>query len=164
MKLCSVQDLNSAPDDEFIKNCNTLFETAPVLSKLLLENRPFNSYLDLISFAERAINLSDLADKIEIVNAHPRIGAPTASLSSISRIEQGGADKNLEHILQRLKELNERYEQKFGFKFVVFVNGRSRSEIVPELEKRMNNSREHELKAGLEAMILIAKDRLLKYQ
>lgn len=45
---------------------------------------------------------------------------------------------------------------------MTFVNGRPRRDILPELEKRMNNSTLLELETGLEAMILIAHDRLEK--
>ncbi len=50
--------------------------------------------------------------------------------------------------------LNEEYEKKFGFRFVVFVAGRPRDAIIPIIKDRMNNSREQELATGLRYFLL----------
>ena len=61
-----------------------------------------------------------------------------------------------------LAELNKTYEDQFGFKFVVFVAGRPRREIIPILEARLNNQPDQELETGLREMMKIARDRLKK--
>ena len=40
-------------------------------------------------------------------------------------------------VLAELAELNKTYEEKFGFRFVVFVNRRPRAEILPVLRERL---------------------------
>src|SRR5207248_654896 len=69
-----------------------------------------------------AAQLSD-EEKKEVLDAHPAIGAKT--MSARSAVEQGDDDT------PELDELNRAYEEKFGFRFVVFVNRRPKSEIVP---------------------------------
>jgi 2-oxo-4-hydroxy-4-carboxy-5-ureidoimidazoline decarboxylase len=93
-----------------------------------------------------------------VLDAHPRIGADPASLSALSRREQGGAADRA--TLAELAELNDAYERAFGFRFVVFVAGRSKAEIVPVLRRRLANDRAAELRAGLEQFLAIALDRL----
>ena len=61
------------------------------------------------------------ADKLEALDAHPAIGA-RAGLSERSAAEQGADADPV--ILTELAYLNQVYEEKFGFRFVVFVNGR----------------------------------------
>ena len=56
--------------------------------------------------------------------------------------------------------LNELYEQRFGFRYVVFVAGRPRDEIVPLLERALVNDREAELRRAIDDAIYIAGDRL----
>jgi 2-oxo-4-hydroxy-4-carboxy--5-ureidoimidazoline (OHCU) decarboxylase len=70
--------------------------------------------------------------------------------------------QELEQVYRRLKELNDLYEKKFGFKFVVWVAGRPKSAIIPILEQRLNNTASEELNTGLKAMLDIARDRLSK--
>ena len=93
-------------------------------------------------------------EKIETLNAHPRIGGDLASLSAQSLKEQGSDS------VPELARLNDEYEGRFGFRFVVFVNRRPKSEIVTVLEQRLRNNREQEMAAGLSAIVDIAEDRL----
>jgi 2-oxo-4-hydroxy-4-carboxy--5-ureidoimidazoline (OHCU) decarboxylase len=95
------------------------------------------------------------ADKKAVLDAHPAIGArPT---SARSRVEQGSDDDP--DVLAELAELNRAYEEKFGFRFVVFVNRRSRREIIPILRDRLGRSREEELTTGVDELVQIAIDR-----
>ena len=111
------------------------------VEKLALEDDP------LVSARDVARGLSE-DEKVEALAAHPRIGERSP--------EQHGDDPA---VLAELAELNRAYEERFGFRFVVFVNGRSRAEILPELRMRLRNTREQELDTGLDALVSIAEDR-----
>lgn len=91
------------------------------------------------------------AEQLALLAAHPPIGA--RGLSARSAAEQG-ADEAAE-----LDELNRRYEERFGFRFVVFVNRRPKREIVEVLRLRLERPREQELATALEELIAIAEDR-----
>ncbi len=69
-----------------------------------------------------------------------------------------------EEVFAELRKLNDAYETKFGFKFVVFVNGRQKREIIPVLGERLEREREAELDLGLTEMMKIAYDRLKKLE
>jgi 2-oxo-4-hydroxy-4-carboxy--5-ureidoimidazoline (OHCU) decarboxylase len=94
-------------------------------------------------------------DKREVLDAHPAIGAKATSARS--QAEQGTDDDP--DVLAALDVLNRAYEEKFGFRFVVFVNRRPRREIVPILRKRLEHSREQELETGVDELVQIAVDR-----
>ena len=55
--------------------------------------------------------------------------------------------------------LNQVYEEKFGFRFVVFVDGRPKAEILEVLRERLARTREEELETGVRELVAIAKDR-----
>jgi 2-oxo-4-hydroxy-4-carboxy--5-ureidoimidazoline (OHCU) decarboxylase len=97
-----------------------------------------------------AATLTD-AEKKEVLDAHPAIGAKT--LSPRSAAEQGTDDA------PELTELNRAYEAKFGFRFVVFVNGRPKRELVPILQARLQRTRADELTTALDELVSIAEDR-----
>jgi 2-oxo-4-hydroxy-4-carboxy--5-ureidoimidazoline (OHCU) decarboxylase len=99
---------------------------------------------------EVAAHLSE-DEKKEVLDAHPAIGATT--LSARSAAEQG-ADSAPE-----LDQLNQAYEARFGFRFVVFVNGRPKSAIVRVLRERIERTREQELATALDELVSIAEDR-----
>jgi 2-oxo-4-hydroxy-4-carboxy--5-ureidoimidazoline (OHCU) decarboxylase len=62
-----------------------------------------------------------------------------------------------EHVTHTLDEPD---EQRFGFRFVVFVNGRPRSAILEVLKDRLHNPRKRELETATTEMFRIARDRL----
>ena len=78
-------------------------------------------------------------------------------MSALSRAEQEAFDDDVE---SEVRLLNEAYERRFGFRFVVFVNRRPRSEISAEMRERMARGRDEEMEDGLRAVIDIAEDRM----
>ena len=105
----------------------------------------------LLHARDIASGLSD-AEKKEVLDAHPAIGAK-GRLSARSAAEQGNDEA------PELDELNRIYEERFGFRFVVFVNGRRRSEIVPIIRERLGRTRADELATALDELVSIAEDR-----
>ena len=101
-----------------------------------------------LGVAERVALELDEEDQVAALATHPRIGEPSE--------EQRGAEPE---VLAELKRLNEEYERRFGFSFVVFVNRRTRAELLPVLKERLSRTREEELEAGLRALCEIATDR-----
>jgi 2-oxo-4-hydroxy-4-carboxy--5-ureidoimidazoline (OHCU) decarboxylase len=103
---------------------------------------------DPLGAAEEVALALPEADQVAALAAHPRIGEPSA--------EQRGAEPE---VLAQLARLNEEYERRFGFEFVVFVNGRTRAELLPVLEERLGRTREEELETGLRELCAIARSR-----
>ena len=101
--------------------------------------------------------IAELTDdeKLEALNAHPAIGA--RRLSARSAAEQGTDDERA--TFTELERLNRAYERRFGFRFVVFVNRRPKSEIIPILRERLERTREQELDTALHELVAIARDR-----
>jgi 2-oxo-4-hydroxy-4-carboxy--5-ureidoimidazoline (OHCU) decarboxylase len=91
-----------------------------------------------------------------VLAAHPAIGE-RKGLSARSAAEQGSDDDP--EVLAELAELNRVYEERFGFRFVVFVNRRPRREIVPVLRARLERRPGEELETGVDELVLIAIER-----
>lgn len=106
---------------------------------------------DPLDVADDVIDELSEDEKIEALNTHPRIGEASP--------EQHGEEAE---VLAELRELNRAYESKFGFKFVVFVAGRPRREIVPVLRERLQRSQAEELETGLRELVAIARDRWIR--
>jgi 2-oxo-4-hydroxy-4-carboxy--5-ureidoimidazoline (OHCU) decarboxylase len=95
-------------------------------------------------------------EKVEILAAHPAIGQ-RGGLSARSAAEQG--DDADPEVLAELAELNAEYEARHGFRFVVFVNRRPKTEILAVLRERLPNSTDEELETALSELVAIADDR-----
>ena len=98
----------------------------------------------------------DEAEKIEALSAHPAIGQ-RSGLSERSALEQGW-DRD-PAVLSELAYLNQVYEEKFGFRFVIFVAGRPKREVLEVLRERIANTREQELDTACHELVAIARDR-----
>ena len=136
-----------------------VFERAPGLVERLSPIVPPGTVPEAVIAAARGVIASlPEPERIAILNAHPRIGADPGSLSAASRAEQGAAADV--DTLAELVHLNSEYERRFGFRFVVWVNGRSKAEIVPVLHERMRHTRAEELEIGIGQFLAISLDRL----
>ncbi|GAA5897566.1 hypothetical protein JCM8208_003306 [Rhodotorula glutinis] len=101
------------------------------------------SYTALVDLAADIVAQWDVDDQAAFLAAHPRIGE-TKNLSTASQGEQApkqGQQGTPGEVLKRLQVLNSLYEDAFpGLRFITFVNGRSRAEIVPEIESLLSLS------------------------
>ena len=95
-------------------------------------------------------------EKVELLAAHPAIGQRTG-LSARSRAEQG--DDADPEVLADLERLNRAYEQRHGFRFVVFVDRRPQAAILAVLRERIERPTAAELETALDELVAIATDR-----
>jgi OHCU decarboxylase len=163
----SIDDLNGLAPDAFAAALSSLFEGAPRFLRRVAEARPFETDAELLAAAhEVAISMPE-EERIELIEAHPRIGADAGTVSALSFDEQGYEEEAAEgaetaRAYAELAMLNEIYEARFGFRYVVFVAGRSKAEIVPLLEHALRNDRDAELRRAVDDAIDIAADRLAR--
>jgi 2-oxo-4-hydroxy-4-carboxy--5-ureidoimidazoline (OHCU) decarboxylase len=109
-----------------------------------------------LGHAREVIESLSEEEKLEALDAHPAIGA-RAGLSTRSAAEQG--DDADPEVLGELARLNRAYEERFGFRFVVFVNRRPKAEILDVLRERIGRPREQELDTAVGELVAIAEDR-----
>ncbi|KAA1106633.1 hypothetical protein PGT21_036721 [Puccinia graminis f. sp. tritici] len=143
----------------------------PILREEIQEKSP-NSYSELIDHCQHIVeNRFSCDEQVNFLASHPRIGE-VKGLSKFSSKEQGNQTDPA--ILARLKELNMLYEQTYpGLRYVTFVNGRSRAEIVKEMEDLLTKEErpttevhlqdkewQAELKRGIGDVFKIAQSRL----
>jgi OHCU decarboxylase len=169
VRLRPIAELNLLGLDEFATAVRPLFEAAGPLAEALHADRPFSSYANLLDRAESIADRLSPAEQIEVVSGHPRIGESAATVSQTSALSyrEQGYDREaalppdeVQRVYRDLAELNRAYEARFGFRFIVFVNGRPKSEIVNVLRHRLHNELDDELQTALQAIFLIARDRL----
>ena len=161
-----VEDLDALPEEAAIEFLKTIFEGGPRFLANLAAARPFGTDEGLIGAAHELGRTLDMDAQIELLDAHPRIGADPATVSTLSRAEQGYGEADAPDadpeawIGEELETLNEAYERIFGFRFVIFVAGRPPSEILSILERALRDYKEPELRRGVDEIVYIAADRL----
>jgi 2-oxo-4-hydroxy-4-carboxy--5-ureidoimidazoline (OHCU) decarboxylase/GNAT superfamily N-acetyltransferase len=193
----SVADLDSLPAEAFASEMAPLVEGAPAFLEAMAAARPFETDERLMTVAFEIAHALPEEARVQLVDAHPPIGAAADAVSELSYLEQGYAQARvavasardeegdgvyeeeslfsdaelaeqaaqlraaeLRRADEELAMLNELYQQRFGFRYVVFVAGRPRDEIVPLIEHALVSDREVELRRAVDDAIYIAGDRL----
>ena len=164
--------LNGASPTAFAAAVGPLFESAPRFLTRLAAERPFDDWEGLFVVGRAIAHVMPEAEQVELVDAHPRLGAAPDSVSALSFREQGYdrpnggagggervADAAAGSVAAELGQLNAAYEARFGFRYCVFVAGRSRAALLPGLRTALHADRAAELRRAIDAVVDIAVAR-----
>jgi len=159
--------LDRLPEAEFVAAMAPLFEGAPRFLARLVAGRPFGSTERLFDQALEIALAMPEDEQRELIDAHPRLGAPPGSVSALSYVEQGygaeaggaTAESEREHVAAELARLNEAYEARFGFRYCVFVAGRPRAALLPGFEAALLADPDTERRRALGEVVAIARAR-----
>jgi 2-oxo-4-hydroxy-4-carboxy-5-ureidoimidazoline decarboxylase len=163
----SVEDLDALDAASCTAALAPLFEGAPRYLTRLASARPFGDAETLFARAREIARAMPEPEQVELIDAHPRLGAPPGSVSAFSFREQGydqaaadaAAEAERTRVDAELGRLNAAYEARFGFRYCVFVAGRPRAALLPGMEAALAADREAELHRALDAVVDIAAAR-----
>ena len=144
--------MRELPRQLSVEELAELFEGRTRFVELLAERE------DPLEAAPAVIEELTEEEKVEAVNAHPAIGG--RGLSPRSAEEQGAEADPV--VQTELAYLNQVYEEKFGFRFVVFVDRRPKAEILEVLRERLERTPDEELDVALKELVAIARDRWIR--
>lgn len=138
-----------------------LFEGAPAfIARFVAAEPPLDDPDRLFATARAIAHAMPEPEQIELIDAHPRLGAPPDTVSAMSFREQGYDHASVDDLGATFERLNDAYEARFGFRYCVFVAGRSRPALLPGFEAALGaEDRDAERRRALDAVIDIAADR-----
>ena len=163
----SLADLNSLTREEaqkeLLKCCGS-----GVWAKRLAAHHPYANIDQVLEQSETIWWSLAPDDWLEAFRSHPKIGeqkaevATTKAAEKWAEQEQSGTHNAQEEVLAELAELNLRYEERFGFIFIVCATGKTASEILSLLRQRINNHPDEELRIAAAEQAKITALRILK--
>lgn len=165
--LPAISALPTLDRSEKSKALGLLFEPCPTLVDLVLPltNTEYKSWIELIERVREELHgLKPSDPRVSgIIAAHPRLGAKKVD-SAQSQAEQKSLGSQSESEAKLLLEANNKYEETFpGLRYVVFVAGRPRSEILENMYSRISEGNfDLEVTRAFDAMCDIAIDRQAK--
>ncbi|WP_456425244.1 2-oxo-4-hydroxy-4-carboxy-5-ureidoimidazoline decarboxylase [Rhodocaloribacter sp.] len=162
-----LEALNRLPEasarDAFLRCCGS-----NRWAEAMTARRPFADEDAVFEAAREVWRGLEPRDRLEAFAAHPRIGdlehlrERFASTRAWAAGEQGGVAEATEDELRRLAEGNRRYEERFGFIFIVCATGKSAGEMASLLEARLANPPGEELRIAAGEQEKITRIRLEK--
>jgi 2-oxo-4-hydroxy-4-carboxy-5-ureidoimidazoline decarboxylase len=131
--------------------------------------RPIASVFALSEEADRVWGAMEEADWLEAFACHHRIGERKVSAqagaqsAAWSRAEQAQTSSASEKVLVEIATGNQKYEELFGFTYIVCATGKSAEEMLAILKRRLGSTRESELREAAEQQRQIMQIRLGKW-
>jgi OHCU decarboxylase len=131
----------------------------------MVERQPFADAQTLLAAGDSVWQSLAEDDRLEAFAAHPRIGDADGGHQSQrgaawSRNEQAGMHSVPAVLAARIAEDNRRYEERFGYTFIICATGRTPAEMAAALNARLTNSPGHELRVAAEEQRQIMRLRL----
>ena len=163
--MMTLADLNAATREAFIAYLGGVFEHSPWVAERAYDSLPFRTRADLHAAMAAAVRDAGEEQRVALLRAHPELAGRAAvqgEMTDFSTREQGGSgllDCSPRELAQ-LQSLNRSYAVKFGFPFIIAVQGLDRAGIVEAFVRRLGNSPEAEVSEALRQVERIAGLRL----
>ena len=154
-------DLNNLNRDKFVSLFGVIFEKTQWIAEKLFDHKPFKNKEDLINKMFQIYESTQKNEVLVILKSHPKL-AVEKNLTKHSSEEQSNANlKNCtDEEYNEFKRLNNEYEEKFGFPFIIAVKGKNKIEILNNFRQRINNDIELEFSEAKSQVKKIAQFRL----
>src|SRR5215213_10835206 len=122
----------------------------------MIAARPFGSRDSVFSAADRIWSLLSASDWVEAFEHHPRIGERTSAVAQGVRAaewssrEQAGIETAGDDLRKALAALNQEYERRFGYIYIVCATGKTPEEMLALADKRLRNAAAAEIRVAAE--------------
>ncbi|MGO4330438.1 2-oxo-4-hydroxy-4-carboxy-5-ureidoimidazoline decarboxylase [Cupriavidus sp. 2TAF22] len=161
----TLDQLNALPAATFVQVLGGIYEHSPWVAEAAAAQRPFANAATLADAMRAIVDGAGDAAQIKLVRAHPELAGKAAvrgELTAESTREQSGAglDQCSAEEFEQLQTLNRRYNEKFGFPFILAVRGYDRAGIIGEFARRAANEPAAELQTCINQIHRIAQFRL----
>lgn len=165
MDKMSLAELNSAEPAAFVAALDGIYEHSPWVAEAVASHRPFANVATLHEAMAAAVRSAPEERQLALIRAHPDLAGKAARagrLTADSTAEQAsaGLDQLSEEEYARFQTLNTRYQEKFGFPFIICVRRHTKDSILRQFRRRLENDPDQERTTALAEIRHIAALRL----
>jgi 2-oxo-4-hydroxy-4-carboxy-5-ureidoimidazoline decarboxylase len=161
----SISQINALSAAEFTSVFGPVFEHSPWIAEATADQRPVAGFEKLHAKLCETVRTAPVEKQLALIEAHPDLvgrAAPAGTLTSESTKEQATAGLNnlTSAEIALFQKQNSAYREKFGFPFIICARLNKKDAILAGFERRLQNTREVEIKTALEEIFKIAELRL----
>jgi N-carbamoyl-L-amino-acid hydrolase len=168
--MTTLSELNSCNATTFIERLRGIYEHSPWIPERAAAQRPFVNITALKLALQGVVSAASLDEQLGLIRAHPELAGKAAvagQLTAESTSEQARSGLHLcsAEEFAALHRLNQDYNDKFGFPFILAVKGPdgqglTRRAIIATFTRRLQNQRADEIAECLRQIKRIAELRL----
>ena len=166
----TLDQLNRASREAFTRLLDGTYEHSPWIAERAWEARPFTTIAGLKLALIAAVRASTREEQLALIRAHPELAGKAMlakTLTNESTLEQGkaGLTQCTPEEFRLIHSLNDRYNQRFGFPFILPVRGPrgtglNKQAIIAAFERRVAHHPDFEFSEALRNIHRIAEIRL----
>lgn len=166
----TLDQLNRASREAFTRLLDGTYEHSPWIAERAWEARPFTTIAGLKLALVAAVRASSREEQLALIRAHPELAGKAMlarTLTNESTLEQGkaGLTQCTPEEFRLIHSLNDRYNQRFGFPFILAVRGPrgtglNKQAILSAFERRVAHHPDFEFSEALRNIHRIAEIRL----
>ncbi|PAD89271.1 OHCU decarboxylase [Niallia circulans] len=157
----TIAEINQMNRQEFIEKIGWVFEHSPWIANKTWKYHPFPSLNTLYQLMVQAVTEAPIEDQLDLIRAHPDLGAKLQMTSSSSKEQKGaGLNQLSQQEFMQFAALNKAYSEKFGFPFILAVKGHTKDSIYQSMKERINHTKKEEFQTALIEIFAISKYRL----
>ena len=153
--------------DEIIDLLKSIYEHSPWVPIRLFSTK-INTIIDkeyLYKKMKAIVDNASKKEKLKLIRSHPELGNKLQKIDELtkySKEEQKSAGLNqcTAEEFKVLTDLNQQYRTQFEFPFIIAVKGLYKSEIISEMKKRVNSTKQEEFETAMNEIHKIAKLRI----
>ncbi|GAA3991514.1 hypothetical protein GCM10022279_13320 [Comamonas faecalis] len=166
----TLEQLNAAPLSEAVQLLDGVYEHSPWIAEAALARRPFTSLAQLKYAMVQALDAAGEERQLQLIRAHPELAGKamvgkTLTAESTNEQNKAGLTDCTPKEFERIQQLNQDYNARFGFPFILAVRGPrglglSKRQIIDTFARRLDNPRDFERAEALRNIHRIAEIRL----
>ena len=157
----SIETINQMNRSAFTQALGAIFEDTPTIADQVWLQRPFTDVMELYQDMITVVRSMTTQQQLTLIRAHPDLGSKAAMAVDSIREQSGvGLDRLNKAEYDRFHNLNQSYQDKFGFPFIIAVKNQTKSSILTAFEQRMQNSVTMEIEQAIAEICQIARFRL----
>ena len=166
----TLAQLNAATPDDGVALLEGVYEHSPWIAAAALAQRPFADLPALTRALVDAVRTGGREAQLALLRAHPRLAgkamvAGTLTAESTHEQRRSGLTRCSPEEFARLHDLNDAYDRRFGWPFILAVRGPTglgltRTEIIETFAARLESSPDDEFDECLRKVHRIAEIRL----
>jgi 2-oxo-4-hydroxy-4-carboxy-5-ureidoimidazoline decarboxylase len=161
----TLDELNATSVIDFVAALGGVFEHSPWVAEAAARLRPFASIDDLHGAMVDAVNAAGQVAQLRLIRVHPDLAGKAArqgdlTVESTSEQKSAGLDRLSSAEFEEFHRLNNAYQSRFGFPFILAVRGHDKHSIMAAFRQRLNNNSGEEVSEALRQIALIARFRL----
>lgn len=166
----TIQGLNGLDAAAFTAALDGIYEHSPWIAARAAALRPFSTLAALKLALQAVVDGASDDERLQLLRAHPELAGKAAIAGELTAESSGeqassGLDRCTPGEYAQLHALNARYNERFGFPFILAVKGPTgrglaRQAIIDTFVRRLDNTRDDELREALRQVHRIAEIRL----